>query len=180
MRKIIFLLIIITSFYGCKKDTTVIEKNSDIDYNLASIDGWTTINFKSNYTIQIPDGFEGEGMGGFEGNTFFKYSADKKIKLSYGYCNDLFCHDFGDPLGNSVPKSIQVRNNSGVSITLNQRVYFYQNSEIAGILYYSDNEISRGSLFWKDSSILKAALEIDFNLSEIETVNKIIGTIKTK
>jgi hypothetical protein len=170
-------LILITSFFTF---LIACEKNSDNGYNLTSIDGWTTINFKSNYTIQIPDGFEGIGMAGFEGNTFSKFSADNKINLFYGYCNDLFCNDFGDPLANPVPNSLQVSTNSAVLITLNKREYFYQNSEVVGVLYYSDNEISRGRLFWKDSSTLKAALEIDFNLSEIETVNKIIETIKTK
>lgn len=156
------------------------EKNSDSGINLASIDDWSTIAFKSNYTIQVPDGFEGTGMEGFEGNTFSKYSADYNINLNYGYCNALFCNDFGDPLGNSNPKSVQVRISSGALITLNKREYFYENSELIGILYYSGNDISRGRLFWKDSGVLKAALEIDFNLSEIETVNKIIGSIKIK
>ena len=173
MKKLILITSIITCLLAC-------EKNSDTGYNLTSIDGWPSVNFKTNYIIQMPDGFAGIGMAGFEGNTFFKNSSDNKINLSYAYCNDLFCNDFGDPLGNSVPNSVQVKNNSGVSITLNKREYFYQNSEVAGILYYSDNEISRGRLFWKDSGTLKAALEIDFNLSEIDTVNKIIGTIKSK
>jgi hypothetical protein len=173
MKKLILIAFIFALLSACAKD-------SDDGYNLASIDGWSTINFKSNYTIQIPDGFEGIGTAGFEGNTFSKYSADNKINLSYNYCNYLFCNDFGDPLGNSIPESVQVRNNSGVLITLNKRESFYQNTEKVGILYYSDNEISRGRLFWKDSGTLKAALEIDFNLSEFETVNKIIGSIKTK
>jgi hypothetical protein len=173
MKKLILITYISTFIFAC-------EKNSDNGYNLTSIDGWISINFKTNYTIQIPDGFIGAGMEGFEGNTFSKYSTDNKINLFYGYCNDLFCNDFGDLLGNPVPKSVQVRINSGVSVTLNKREYFYQNSEIVGVLYYSDKGISRGRLFWKDSGTLKAALEIDFNLSEIETVNKIIRTIKTK
>jgi hypothetical protein len=173
MKKLVLMTFIFPLFFAC-------EKPSDNRYNLATIEGWTTIDFKSNYSIQIPDGFEGIGMAGFEGNTFSKSSSEYNINLSYAYCNSLFCNDFGDPLGNSVPNSIQVNNNSGVSIRLTEREYFYQNSEIAGILYYSDNEISRGRLFWKDSGILKAALEIDFNLSDLDIVKKIIGTIKSK
>jgi len=173
MKKLILISFIITILISC-------EKASDYRYNLTSIDGWPILNFKLNYTIQVPDGYEGMGMGGFEGNTFFKKSSDNNINLYYAYCNDLFCDDFGDSLGNSVPNSVQVKISSGASIKLNKKEYFYQNSEVAGILYYSDNEISRGRLFWKDSGTLKAALEIDFNLSEIDVVNKIIGTIKSK
>jgi hypothetical protein len=172
MKKIVLILFIFTFLIACEK--------SNNGYNLTSIDSWTIINFKSNYTIQVPDGFEGIGMAGFEGNTFFKNSPDNKIKLSYAYCNALFCNDFGDSLGNPIPNSISVKNNSGVLITLNKREYFYQNSDLSGILYYSNNDPSRGRLFWKDSDILKAALEIDFNLSEIDTVKEIIGTIKSK
>jgi hypothetical protein len=173
MKKLILIVSVLIFLFAC-------EKNSDTGINLTTVDGWSTIAFKANYTIQVPDGFEGTGMSGFEGNTFSKYSADYTINLYYGYCSDLFCSDFGDSLGNSVPKSVQVRISSGALITLDKREFFYQNSETVGILYYSGNDISRGRLFWKDSGTLKAALEIDFNLSEIETVNKIIGSIKIK
>ena len=47
-------------------------------------------------------------------------------------------------------------------------------------LYYSNADISRGRLYWKDGNVFKDALEIDFNLSELSTVNKIIQTIKEK
>ena len=32
---------------------------------------WITELFKSNYTIQFPSNYEGQGMVGFEGNIFF-------------------------------------------------------------------------------------------------------------
>jgi hypothetical protein len=135
MKKIILFFLISSALIVCEKTPGNIN-------NLTSVDSWITINFKSNYTIQIPDGFEGIGIAGFEGNTFSKNSPDKKINLSYAYCNDLFCNDFGDPLGSSVPYSVQVKNDSGATITLNKKEYFCQNSEVKGILYYSDNEIS--------------------------------------
>jgi hypothetical protein len=173
MKKLILSAFFFTFLIAC-------EKKTDLSYNLASVEGWITISFKSDYTIQIPDGFEGIGMAGFEGNTFSKYSADNTIYLSYAYCNGLFCYDFGDALGNSVPESVEVKNNSGALISLNKKEYFYKDSEVEGILYYSDDKISRGRLFWNDSGSLKAALEIDFNLSDIEDVSKIIGSIKAK
>jgi hypothetical protein len=165
MKKLILFTAIFTFLIAC-------ENNSD--------NSWVKIDFKSNYTIQIPEGFVGLGMNGFEGNTFSKHSTDNKINLTYAYCNGLFCSDFGDPLTNPAPVSIQVMNNYSQLITLDKIKYFYQNSDTTGVLYYSNNDIAIGRLFWKDDNILKTALEIDFNYSEIETVDKIIKTIERK
>src|ERR1035437_8741056 len=74
------------------------KKSDNEDFYLTTIYSWTKIDFKTNYTIQVPQEFIGYGMGGFEGNSFYKSSADNKIKLSSGYCNSLFCFDFGDSL----------------------------------------------------------------------------------
>ena len=43
-----------------------------------------------------------------------------------------------------------------------------------------NSSITKRRLYWKDNGILKDGLEIDFYLSEIETVKKIIETIKRK
>ena len=150
-------------------------------YILTQIDGWPKINFKSNYTIQVPNDFEGLGMNGFEGNTFSKYSPDYKIYLDYGYCsNGLFCFDFGNPLAHPAPDNIQILTKLSLSVTTNKIKYFCQNSDTLGLLYYTDNNNANGRLFWKDNNIFKAALNVDFPLTEIETVDKIIGTIKGK
>jgi hypothetical protein len=165
MKKLILLTSILTFLIAC-------EDRSENE--------WIKINFKSNYTIQIPEGFVGLGLVSFEGNTFSKHSPDNKINLTYSYCNGLVCFDFGDPLTKPAPVSIQVMNNFSQLITLDKIKYFYQNSDTIGVLYYSNNEIAKGRLFWNDDNILKTALEIDFNYSEIETVNKIIKTIERK
>ena len=160
---------------GCKKN----EDNINC-YELTSFDNWTTIDFKTNYTIQVPNEFVGCGLEGFEGRTFNKFSADTKIQLRSGYCNSLFCNDFGDSISSSVPKSIQVLDNSSKTITLNQIEYFCQNSKKIGILYYSESDTSRGRLYWKDNGTLKDALEIYFSLAKLDTINMIIETIKRK
>ena len=84
MNKVIIFFLLISLLISCKKS------DSD-DFNLSSINGWTKIDFKTYYTIQIPEGYIGYGMGGFEGNTFYKSSADSKIQLRH--CNKII-HTF--------------------------------------------------------------------------------------
>ena len=163
---------------SCKKDD---KKDNTICNNLTTFPGWTTIDFKTNYTIQVPEGFEGVGMTGFEGYSFFKNSKDNKISLSYFYCGSLSCMDFGDALPDSIPKSIQIMSDFDMLFTLNKTECFCQNSATIGILYYSNNsDITKGRLYWKDNGTLKQALELQFYLSEIETVKEIIESIKRK
>jgi hypothetical protein len=180
MNRIISLLIII-AFIGCKKENVI--DNSACN-NMATIDNWLTISFKTNYTIQVPPDYKGLGMGGFEGNTFSKFSNDTTIVLDYGYCNGLFCNDFGDTLQSTIPLSISVRDNSNNLITLDKMQKFCQNTEITGILYYTNNNISSNKLYWNsrlyllDYGLFKQAMQIRFPAKELETVNEIIGTIK--
>lgn len=177
MKKISIFCLIIFLLINCRKND---ESDFVNDLNLTTIPGWRTIDFKTNYTIQVPEGFLGLGMTGFEGNTFYKSSADRKFVIFYGYSNSLFCSDFGDTLPNPVPRSVQARNFSSQLLTLDHSENFYQDSQIIGVLYYLNADHSWGRLFWKDGDIFKDALEIDFNLTELETVNKIIQSIKRK
>jgi hypothetical protein len=183
MKKIIFLLVIIAFSVGCKKDNVI--ENTACN-NMTTIDNWLTISFKTNYTIQVPSGFKGIGMAGFEGNTFSKFSNDTTIVLEYGYCNDLFCYDFGDTLQTIIPLIIKVKDNSNNLITLNKIQRFCQNAETIGVLYYSNDSISNSKLYWnsrlywKDNGLFKQAMQIKFPESGLETVNEIIETIKSR
>jgi hypothetical protein len=178
MKKIISFFLFILLLTNCSKD----DDTANVNINkLTTFPGWTTINFKTNYTIQVPEGFEGVGMTGFEGNMFFKSSKDNKIVLSYSYCGPLFCNDFGDTLSNQIPKSVQVMGDFDMLITLSKIEYFCQNSETVGILYYSNNgDITKGRLYWKDNGTLKQALELQFYISEIQTVRGVAESIKRK
>jgi hypothetical protein len=181
--KIIAILIPIISITCCKKDNSI--ENSSCN-NLTTIDSWTTISFKTNYTIQVPSGFEGSGMAGFEGNTFLKFSNDTTIILTYEYCNELFCNDFGNTLPTAIPASIKVKDNSENLITLDKIQRFCQNTETIGVLYYSNDTISisklywNSRLYWKDNGLFKQAMQIKFPASGLETVKEIIETIKAK
>jgi hypothetical protein len=183
MKKIIILLVIIAFSVACKKDNVI--ENTACN-NMTTIDSWLTISFKTNYTIQVPSGFKGLGMNGFEGNTFSKFSNDTTIILEYGYCNDLFCNDFGDTLQTTIPLSIKVKDNSNNLITLNKIQRFCQNAETIGVLYYSNDSISNSKLYWnsrlywKDNGLFKQAMQIKFSVSGLETAKEIIETIKTR
>jgi hypothetical protein len=177
MKKISMLILIIFLLINCRKTEEVKNNNC---LSLTTITGWEKIDFKTDYTIQVPVEFKGDGLQGFEGNSFYKSSADDKIKLSSGYSNSLFTFDFGDTLQNPAPKSIQVMNNFSKLITLDKTEIFCQNSETIGVFYYSNIDISRGRLYWKDTNPYRQALEVDFYLSQLETVNKIIETIKRR
>ncbi len=177
------ILIIIILITNCKKDNSI--ENAACN-NMTTIDSWTTISFKTNYTIQVPFGFKGLGMYGFEGNTFSKFSNDTTIILEYGYCNDLFCNDFGDTLQTTIPLSIKVKDNSNNLITLDKIQRFCQNAETIGVLYYSNDSMSNSKLYWngriylKDNGLFKQAMQIKFPESGLETVNEIIETIKSR
>lgn len=183
MKKIIFLLVIIAFSVECKKDNVI--ENTACN-NLTTVGSWLTISFKTNYTIQVPSGFKGLGMNGFEGNTFSKFSNDTTIILEYGYCNDLFCNDFGDTLQTTIPLSIKVKDNSNNLITLDKIQRFCQNTETIGVLYYSNNSNSNSKLYWnsrlywKDNGLFKQAMQIKFSAPGLETVNEIIETIKSR
>ncbi len=183
MKKIIILLVITAFSVGCKKDNVI--ENTACN-NMTTIDNWLTISFKTNYTIQVPSGFKGLGMNGFEGNTFSKFSNDTTIILEYGYSNGLFCFDFGDTLQTTIPLSIKVKDNSNNLIALDKIQRFCQNAETIGVLYYSNDSISNrklywnSRLYWKDNGLFKQAMQIKFSASGLETVNEIIETIKSR
>ena len=176
-------MVIIALSVACKKDNVI--ENTACN-NMTTIDSWLTVSFKTNYTIQVPSGFKGLGMAGFEGNTFYKFSNDTTIILEYGYCNDLFCNDFGDTLQTTIPLSIKVKDNSNNLITLDKIHRFCQNAETIGVLYYSNDSISNSKLYWnsrlywKDNGLFKQAMQIKFPASGLETANEIIETIKSR
>jgi len=178
MKLILTFLLIIIVLTHCEKDVSTAKPNI---YTLTTVDGWLTINFKTNYTIQVPNDFLGIGMAGFEGNTFEKYSKDSKIILSYAYSNGgTFFYDFGDNLQHPIPKNLTVKDQSGISHTLDKTDFYTQNSDTLGIFYYSNDTLAFGKVYWLDNGFFKQALDIKFYSSECLIVQLIISTIKRK
>jgi len=56
--------------------------------------------------------------------------------------------------------------------------FFESDLDTLGILYYSVTYPSIGKVYWKDELLLKAALNIKFPQSKIDTIRRIIATIK--
>jgi len=183
MKNLFVIIGALTLITNCKKEENIEHASCN---NLTTENSWSIINFKTDYSIQVPDGFKGPGMVGFEGNNFFKYSSDTSIIFEYGYCNGLFCFDFGDTLKSPIPNSIKVKDNAGNLITLNNIQKFCLNSETVGVLYYLDDLVSdnplywNSRLYWKDNGQFKQAMQIRFQSSGLKTVNEIIQTIKSK
>jgi hypothetical protein len=177
MKKIVLLFLIACFLINCRKND---EGEIVNDFCLTTISGWPTMDFKTNYSIQVPAAFIGLGLTGFEGKSFYAASADRTIILYGGYNTGLMAVDFGDTLQNPVPKSIQSISTFSQLITLDQIETFYNDSQIAGIFFYANADHSWGRLYWKDGNVFKNALQIDFKLSDLETVNKIIQSIKRK
>ena len=115
-----------------------------------------------------------------EGATFSGATADQRIQLIYSYCTPLYCNEFGDTLKKPFPDSIQIPSNSAQLLTLTKTQVIIQNSDTVGILYYNYKEIAKGRLYWKDDTFFKQAVEIDFYMSELESVTKIINSISRK
>ena len=181
LKTAIFISVILIS--GCRKQN-VIENTACND--LTTIDNWTTIDFKTDYTIQVPSNYKGLGMIGFEGNTFNKSSNDGTIVLDYGYCNGLFCFDFGDTIKTELPACLQVKDELYNLLVLDKVERFCQDSKTIGVLYFTFDTIRyknlywNSRLYWEDKGLFKQAMQIKFSPSEIETVKEIIETIKAK
>jgi len=140
---------------------------------------WTTEDFKTNYTIQFPDSYQGYGMVGFEGKIFFKNRTDDKVELTYYYCpSGLFCNPFGDTLAVvPVPNSITTRGKDGNDIILNSKQEFCLNGSIIGILYYNTEMNSTAKYYMKQGDDYLEGLIIYFTDTEYQEVENIIKSI---
>ncbi|HAH23010.1 MAG TPA: hypothetical protein DCL77_04480 [Prolixibacteraceae bacterium] len=177
MNKIFVYFLVIFLFANCKKEDELKESNS---FNMATVAEWPTIDFKTGYTIQVPAEYIGNGMVGFEGNEFYKVSPDDKIQLNYYYGSSMHHVDFGDALPFPYPKEVRVTNSLSELVVMDKMEVFIQKPDTIALFYYSNSTISRGRLYWKVDTDFNAALEVDFNLLDLPTVNKIIGTIRKK
>jgi hypothetical protein len=152
-----------------KKDCVTLSQNPD----------WTTSDFKSNYTIQLPANYTGNGRVRFEGFIYDKKRDDNSIIFSYSYCFAVFCADFGESLSEPFPGSINITANNS-TITLDQKTTFCSDNVQAAVLYYNNDNDSHARLYWKENGVYKQALEISYNHARHQEVLDIIKTIKEK
>lgn len=178
MKKILLFLGIVLLWSACEE--TNVEKTPTCQ-SLTTIKEWPTIDFKEHYTIQVPADFQYNGLvHGFEGNSFLKASADGKIILESNYGTGLHFLDFGKVLSDTIPVQDQIRTKNGEWMLLDQRESFCNNDEIVGYLYYSQWQVCNGQLYWKVDGKFQAALVLEFPISEMQTIKKIISSIKIK
>lgn len=170
---ILFFIILFTT---CKKDVPITGDRMQ----MATNPDWTTENFKTVYTIQFPADYDGEGMVGFEGNTFSKNRKDNKVKMSYMFCTNTFCYDFGPVLNNSNQTHISTTDQNGYQVTLNKKIKFCNNNSIFGIYFFNDDSIKTGKLYWKQDNNYKEALTVFYKKDFQFEVEQIIKTIRLK
>lgn len=178
MKNIFLLLGIVLLLSACNENK---EDKEPTCQSLVSVAEWPVIDFKKDYTIQVPADFKYNGYSiGFEGNTFLKASADDKILLEASFGSGTHFYDFGKILSDTVPAMDQIKTRNGELMLLDQRVSFCNNDEIVGYLYYSQWQVCNGQLYWKADGKFQAALALEFPYTELETIKKIISTIKKK
>lgn len=172
-------LLIIAAFMfviplSCEK-----EKSTDC-YQAEPVAGWMTENFKSNYTIQTPPNYEGFGMIGFEGNTFFKNAPDSSVRMVYFYCSPVFCEDFGDTLAEPLPSSISTLGFDPGIYFLDEQIEICKNDSIIAVLYHDNESLSHAKLYMDFESQWREALYLEYEDSRYEQVLGIIGSINEK
>lgn len=174
----ILLLIVNLGFLGSCSDSDDEVINECIQ--IAQNTDWTTENFKTDFTIQFPDNYEGNGMVGFEGNTFSKTRDDSKIEFEYFFCTGTFCYDFGSALEEPIPSSIIAEDKNRNNITLDSRREFCLDGNVTGYFYFNDKENSTGKYYMKRDSVFLEALTIYFDYPEIQEIDNIIKSITEK
>lgn len=178
MKKILLVFGIILALSACEETN---EEKTETCQSLTTVAEWPTIDFKTNFTIQVPADYKFEGFYHyFEGNSFHKESADGKIILESNYGTWTHRFEFGYSLPDTIPTQNQLRTINGELLLLDHRESFCEHGEIVGYLYYSMWQVCNGQLYWKVNNEYLAALELEFPPSELETIRKIIRTIKPK
>ena len=174
--KLLLITLSILLFAFCKKDVPITGNC----LQLGTKPNWTTVNFKAEYTIQFSSDYEGQGMVGFEGNTFYKWRVDKKVRMNYSFCSPLWCDDFGNDLDNPNSSSITITEPNGQQLILDKRKNLCNNNTTVGIYYYTDNAYSVGKLFWKRDNKYQEALTVHYEKEFQNEVEQILKTIRTK
>lgn len=163
------------------------EKSSEKEvtyqrYEMQAHPTWATERFKSEFDIQIPPGYQGEGIHGFEGNMYRRHHVADSTYLSYSYCDGLRCLDFNDQLDSpNQPTVTVVMLNSGTPLELNNRIEFTRNGQLQAILYHNSEGSLRGVLYMRSiNSMFHEALNIFGRQENLDQIIEIIRTIKPR
>lgn len=146
---------------------------------------WEREPFKSGYTIQIPPGYEGQGMVGFEGNTFERYLGPDAADIHYAYCDALFCSDFGDAYSaDGLPSYDTLITPEDVHVRITPQKKFCRNGEAVAWLYLGTPEGSEdgadhvGRLFMLHDGLFREAVDVWFTDPYRSDVYDILASIR--
>ena len=170
----IFVIIILLILSRCSvTDEINVNQCQEIRQN----PDWKTVQFKNAHTIQFPDSYTGNGLVGFEGNTFYMERKDGKVTLSYFYCGPLWCDEFGKTISSENPTFIFSKDRKGLDIKLDRILFFCFKGEIKGIFYYDSKTEATGSYYLAKDKGYSEAVNISFNQEALEEVIDILSTI---
>jgi hypothetical protein len=176
--RLTFLTIALLVVASCKEES----KLPDDCIMPVAFNDWRLESFKNAYNIQFPEYFIGMGMQGFEGNMFERYNPDSSIMISYAYCNELYCADFGDTLPVDLPDQLYVINSPirSSEIELVNKKYFCSDDQMKGILYYSNDAVSLGKFYMLGYGGYLEAATLLFSSNKLDTVCLILSTINER
>jgi hypothetical protein len=173
-----FLLLLLASIAACSHEDTA--KPDETCLLLAQHPEWQKIDFKSDQTIQLPDGYTGS-IFGIEGPMFSAYNQDYSVQLLYRFCSPTLCYEFGDTLLNPDAPFVFQYVYQEPEVLLPFRMELCYDLVRIGIFFYQNNtNPAVGKLYWlKDDHFLESLIVYyDPNLQQ--EVERMLQTIKRK
>ncbi len=148
---------------------------------------WTPENFKTDYTIQFPSTYIGNGDDGSPSYYFNKHRNDNNVSFFWTHCSVASCQEYGFvPLDVTFPDTISVAsaeifNTGGLLVRndLTQLKLFCDSTEIKAAFYYNTLADADGALFLKqDDDQYYAAVLMHYDSTEQQEVEDILKTIQ--
>lgn len=178
---LLFLLFALCAIMSCSESNvealcTTSEQNST----------WTAENFKTDYTIQFPSTYKGDGAAENSSYYFDKYRTDNDVRFFWRHCGVAFCDEYGlVPLTTfretiTVPSS-EIFNTGGYVVRndLTEYKLFCDDNGIFAVFYYNTLPDADGALFLKlDDDQYYAAVLMNYKSTAQQEVEDILKTIQ--
>lgn len=147
---------------------------------------WTAENFKTDYTIQFPSTYKGDGASTSSNYYFNKYRKNKSVRFFWTHCGVAYCSEYGYlPLATLrdiiTASSSEISNNGShwVRNDLTEYKLFCDDSGVSAVFYYNTLPDADGALFLKlDDDQYYAAILVNYKNTEQQEVEDIMRTIQ--
>lgn len=176
MYKIIMPLLCFSLLLSCQKEATDSLSCIQLEKN----NSYLTEAFKSDYSIQFPQDYEGAGLLAFESVMFNKRSSTG-VEYYYQYLCATDCHIyFGDTLTMPLPSQISFSDYSSIQheAQLDTRLEFCRDGNLEQVWYYDASNFGKSLVFFKESDYYLEGLIIDFQKENKDEVIEVLKTIK--